>query len=143
MPRFSFNAGRSVLIALALCALPSVATATTNQGGAPTAATPYVAAFQPEFVPTALPHLGEMQLVIAGGTITGTYRGLSVAPDPLYDRIVPVTGAVDAKGGVELYIGNALSFVGKIDGNGVMSGTATGAGGGFYDFMAKPGSLSR
>jgi hypothetical protein len=114
------------------------AMATTNS--TPAIPTPYVAAFTPAFGLTSMPYAGQMQLTINDGTVTGTYTGISVRPDPLNDRITPVTGTVSSDGHVQFYIGNAISFTGEVYADGTISGSADYRGQ-IWDFMAKPGVL--
>lgn len=135
-----FDLCRSVpavaLFAAACVAAP--AQAVTNSGGLTYA--PYVAAFGPAFGPTAIPHVGTMQLIVHDGTIEGTYTGISVRPDSLNDRIEPVIGSVNESDGyVQLHVGNVLAFTGTMAADGTISGTAR-YNGGLYDFVAKPGS---
>lgn len=132
---------RSLLAAALFSAAAVPALAVTNTGGE--AFAPYVAAFTPTFGPSGVPYAGTMQLLFHEGTVEGTYTGMSVRPDRLNDRIVPVTGTVSTGNGyVQLFIGNALSFRGTMEADGTISGTAT-YNGRLYDFTAKPGSLGR
>jgi hypothetical protein len=130
---------RTLLAAAALAALGAApALAVTNAGGA--SAERYVAAFTPAFGPMSVPYVGTMQLVIADGTIDGTYTGISARPDFLNNRIEPVIGSVNAKDGyVQFHVGDVLSFRGTIDSDGTISGNAT-YNGRLYDFVASPGS---
>ncbi|HXM06828.1 MAG TPA: hypothetical protein VN936_05160 [Candidatus Acidoferrum sp.] len=114
------------------------AMATTNS--VPAIPTPYVAAFTPAFGLTSLPYAGQMQLTMSDGTVTGTYTGISVRPDPLNGRIIPVTGTVSSDGHVQFYVGNAMSFTGEVYADGTISGSADYRGQ-IWDFMAKPGLL--
>jgi hypothetical protein len=126
----------TVLFALGGAAIPAMAV--TNVAGV--TATPYVAAFAPVFGISGVPHTGNMQLFVHGGTISGTYTGTSVAPDPLDERIVPVTGSISRDDGhVQLYIG-MLSLQGTMANDGTISGTATYRGR-LYEFMARPGAV--
>jgi hypothetical protein len=117
-------------------AIPSMATTNST----PAIPTPYVAAFTPAFGLTSMPYAGQMQLTISDGTVTGTYTGISVRPDPLNNRITPVTGTVSSDGHVQFYIGNAMSFTGEVYADGTISGSADYRGQ-IWDFMAKPGML--
>jgi hypothetical protein len=124
------------LFAAALLAVP--AQAVTNAGE--TTYAPYVAAFSPAFGGYAVPYVGKMLLVMHDGAIQGSYTGISVRPDPLNDRIVPVAGSINQNDGyVQLYVGNALALTGTMAADGTISGTAR-YNGGLYDFVAKPGS---
>jgi len=98
----------------------------------------YVAAFTPAFGGASVPYLGKMKIALANGTVTGTYEGMSVRPDPLDDRITNVTGSISGNR-VFLYVGNVLSFTGHIDDAGTLSGTAT-MNGRLYEFLAQQGS---
>jgi hypothetical protein len=112
------------------------ALAVTNAVGE--TATPYVAAFAPIFGASGVPHSGTMQLFVHDGTISGTYSGTSVGPDPFDNRIVPVIGSVSANDGyVWLHIGGALLLRGTMANNGTITGTAT-YNGRLYEFVAKP-----
>jgi hypothetical protein len=132
---------RQAMLPLALVAFFSVsgpALAVTNAGGVPTA-TPYVAAFTPTFGIQGVPYAGTMQLVVQNGIVSGTYTGISVRPDRLNDRIVPIVGTVsDSNGQMQFHVGGALWFNGTMYADGTISGTATYYGR-FYDFLAKPG----
>lgn len=105
----------------------------------PVPATPYVAAFTPEFGGASLPYAGTMQLKINNGLLTGTYQGISVRPDPFNDHVSMVTGTV-SDGSVMFSIGNSLSFTGQMGRDGTIAGTADYRGQ-LYDFVAKPGSV--
>jgi hypothetical protein len=118
--------------------LVAPAMATTNS--TPAVPTPYIAAFAPAFGLTSMPYAGQMQLTINDGTVTGTYTGISVRPDPLNGRITPVTGTVSSDGHVQFYIGNAMSFTGEVYADGTISGSADYRGQ-IWDFVAKPGML--
>ncbi len=87
-----------------------------------------------------MPHVGSMHLNIHDGTIDGTYTGMSVMPDALNDRIVPVTGTIDRQDGhVQPQIGGVISFQGTMNADETISGTADYRGG-IYDFVAERGS---
>ena len=122
----------------AVSSLPALAVTNTN---AVTSSTPYVAAFAPAFGGGAVPFSGTMRLAIApDGSISGSYTGTSVRPDPLDNRITPISGAIDTSDGqMQFDVGNALSFVGTMNSDGSISGTAQ-YGGGLYAFVAKPGT---
>jgi hypothetical protein len=113
--------------------LPAIATTNTSTA----IPTPYVAAFTPAFGVTGVPYAGKMQLTMSDGNVTGTYTGISVRPDPLNDRIVPVTGTVSSDGHVQFYVGNALWFTGAVAADGTISGSADYLGR-VWAFMAKP-----
>lgn len=127
-------------LAIALAALVGLtgpAFAITNSAGE--TGTAYVAAFAP-VIGSAIPRTGDMALFVHDGTITGTYTGTSVAPDPLDNRMVSVTGSVNPNDGhVQLYIGGTLSLQGTMNADGTISGTATYLGR-LYDFEAAPGA---
>ena len=53
----------------------------------------YVAAYNPLFG-GGVPYSGEMKLTFNHGIIAGTYSATSTRPDPLYGRIINVTGTV-------------------------------------------------
>jgi|SRR5580692_9564291 hypothetical protein len=114
------------------------AMATTNS--TPAIPTPYVAAFTQAFGLTSMPYAGQMQLTISDGTVTGTYTGISVRPDPLNNRISPVTGTVSSDGHMQFYVGNSMSFIGEVYADGTISGSANYRGQ-IWDFMAKPGMV--
>jgi hypothetical protein len=123
----------AAFVAVASC-LPVLAA--TNYGAE--SATPYVAAFTPLFGNYGVPRTGTMTLSLHDGAISGKYTGTSVAPDPLYDRVVPVTGSFDrSDNSVTLYIGFAITLRGTMDADGEISGTAT-SNGRLYDFVAAP-----
>ena len=134
-------------ISLASCALAFVAlgglaipASAAVQLGGTGANVAYVAAFDAAIGPTGVPHVGSMRLNIHDGTIDGTYTGMSVIPDPLNDRIVPVTGTIDQQDGhVQLQIGGAISFQGTMNADETISGTAD-YDGRLYDFVAERGS---
>lgn len=132
----------SLAVGLELALLAGIAvpaSAATQLGGSGTNVA-YVAAFQTAIAPTGMPHLGSMHLSIVDGAIQGTYTGMSAIPDPLNDRIVPVTGTVDSQDGhVQLQIGGLISFQGTMNADDSISGTADYRGG-IYDFVAERGS---
>lgn len=120
----------------AFAAAPALAV--TNTGGV--TAERYVAAFSPAFGPMTVPYLGSMQLVMADGTIEGTYTGTSARPDILTNRIEPVIGTINQNDGyVQFHVGDLLAFRGTMDSDGTISGTAT-YNGRLYDFVASPGA---
>lgn len=124
------------LFAAAYAALP--AQAVTNAGE--TTYAPYVAAFSPVFGPPAVPYVGKMLLVVQNGRIGGSYTGISVRPDPLTNRIEPITGSLNESDGyVQLNIGGALALTGSMAADGTISGTAQYYGR-LCDFVAKPGT---
>lgn len=123
------------LLALGWSTIPALAI--TNSAGE--TATTYVAAFAP-VIGSAIPRTGDMALFVHDGTITGTYTGTSVAPDPLNDRMVSVTGSVSSDDRhVQLYIGSALSLQGTMNADGTITGTASYLGR-LYEFAASPGA---
>jgi hypothetical protein len=97
----------------------------------------YVAAYQPTFGPSRVPYSGTLKLKFNHGIITGTYTAESVRPDPLYGRIISVSGGV-SEGHVTLTLQAPGGFTvrGTLSGNGEISGTAT-IRGSFYNFLAK------
>jgi hypothetical protein len=98
----------------------------------------YIAAYQPTFrTANSYPNSGTMKLKFNNGIISGTYVSESVRPDPLYGRIVNVSGNV-SKGEIYLILNAPGGFTvrGTIAENGEISGTAT-IKGTFYTFMAK------
>jgi hypothetical protein len=126
-------------LAMALAGLASTAPALAITNSAGETATAYVAAFAP-VIGSAIPHTGDMALFVHDGTITGTYTGTSVAPDPLDNRMVSVTGTVNPSDGhVQLYIGGALSLQGTMNADGTITGTASYFGR-LYEFQASPGA---
>ena len=127
--------------ALALAAIGFALPATAaTQSGATAASLSYVAAFDRAIGPSGMPHVGTMRLTIDDDAIEGTYTGISAIPDPLNDRIVPVTGTIDRHDGhVQLQIGGVISFQGTMNSDETISGTAN-YGGGLYDFVAERGS---
>ncbi|MGA7355698.1 MAG: hypothetical protein WBW76_09750 [Candidatus Cybelea sp.] len=139
--RFSRFCGAiaAALVAVGITTLPAFATTTVEGTGLPV---PYVAAFAPVFGPSAVPHAGTMRLLVQGGTISGSYTGISVRPDRFNNRIEPVVGTLADDGYVQLSIGNALSFTGTMTQDGTIDGTAT-YGGQLYEFTAEPGSPGR
>jgi hypothetical protein len=129
----------AALLTLGTTALPALAVTSTEGSGLPV---PYVAAFAPVFG-VGVPYAGTMRLLVQGGTISGSYTGISVRPDRFDNRIEPVVGTLDDEDGyVQLTIGNALSFTGTMDKDGTIAGTAT-YGGRLYEFTAEPGSPGR
>jgi hypothetical protein len=117
-------------------AIPAIATTNST----PAIPTPYVAAFTPAFGLTGMPYVGQMQLTIGDGTVTGTYTGISVRPDPLNGHISPVTGTVSPDGHMQFYVGNSMSFIGEVYADGTISGS-TNYRGSIWDFTTKPGML--
>jgi hypothetical protein len=138
--RFFKPYAATLAIALAGLAISTApALAITNSAGE--TATAYVAAFAP-VIGSAIPHTGDMALFIHEGTITGTYTGTSVAPDPLDNRMVSVTGTISPSDGhVQLYIGGALSLQGTMNADGTITGTASYLGR-LYEFEASPGATA-
>jgi hypothetical protein len=135
-----FNLCRAVLAAAFLAAACFAAPALAVTNGDETTFSPYLAAFTPEFGPSGVPYVGTMKLVVRDGTIDGTYTRISARPDFLTNRISQVTGTVNRSDGyVQLNVGNALAFTGRMDADGTISGTATYRGS-LYEFVAKPGS---
>lgn len=94
----------------------------------------YVAAFQPTLGTQGVPYSGILKLSFNHGIITGTYQSESVRPDPMYGRIVNVTGNTN-KGYVLLRFGSLSLPNGTIDHNGTIGGTANWQGR-LWDFLA-------
>lgn len=137
MKRIPALAASAALAALSGLAAP--ASAATQYGDTGTNVA-YVAAFDTAIGPAGMPHVGSMHLNIHDGTIDGTYTGMSVIPDPLNDRIVPVTGTIDPQDGhVQLQIGGVLTFQGAMNADETIAGTADYRGR-LYDFVAERGS---
>jgi hypothetical protein len=133
--------GRALALVVSLAAVGGAAVpafAATQYGGAQESL-PYVAAFESAIGPSGFPHVGTMRLAIENGTITGTYTGMSVIPDRLNDRIIPVSGSVAQDGHVQMLIGNVISFQGTMNGDQSISGTAQYQGR-LFDFVAERGS---
>jgi hypothetical protein len=97
----------------------------------------YIAAYQPTFGPSRAPYAGMLKLHVNHGIVSGTYTSESVRPDPLYGRIIPVSGGV-SQGHVTLNLQASGGFTvrGTLAGDGTISGTAT-IRGQFYNFHAK------
>lgn len=97
----------------------------------------YVAAYQPTFGPTSVPHSGIMKLRFNNGIVSGTYESTSVRPDPLYGRTISVSGNV-SEGQITLILQTFGGFTvrGTLAGDGEISGTAT-INGHFYSFLAR------
>jgi hypothetical protein len=124
----------ALLIAiLASRALPALAVAVHGRVWEAT----YVAAYQPTFGPTSVPHSGIMKLRFNNGIISGTYESTSVRPDPLYGRTIPVSGNV-SEGQITLIFQTFGGFTvrGTLAGDGEISGTAT-INGHFNSFLAR------
>lgn len=120
------------LSAALCCALPALAVSVHKPQWSAT----YVAAYNPLFG-GGVPYSGEMKLAFNHGIIAGTYSATSTRPDPLYGRIITVTGTVQ-HGNINLDVGGMSGFSvrGTLDGNGTISGTATQKGR-MYAFLAK------
>ncbi len=127
---------RVVLLAGLLAATTMQSTAAVLEHGPVWQAT-YVAAYQPTFGTQGVPYAGTMKLKFNHGIISGTYTAESVRPDPLYGRIVGVSGNV-SKGEITLIVQAPGGFTvrGTLAGDGEISGTAT-VKGRFYTFLAK------
>ncbi len=97
----------------------------------------YVAAYQPTFGATRVPHSGIMKLNFNHGIISGTYVSQSVRPDPLYGRTIIVSGNV-SEGRITLILqtGGGFTVRGTLADDGEISGTAT-INGQFYTFLAR------
>jgi hypothetical protein len=94
----------------------------------------YVAAYEPVFGAQGVPYSGILKLKFNHGIITGTYQSESVRPDPLFGRIVNVTGNTN-KGYVSLRFGSVALPNATIDAHGTIGGTANWQGK-LYDFLA-------
>jgi hypothetical protein len=94
----------------------------------------YVAAFQPTLGNQGVPYSGVLKLNFKDGIITGTYQSESVRPDPMYGRIINVTGNIN-KGYVSLRFSSFTLPNGTIDHNGTIGGTANWQGK-LWDFLA-------
>jgi hypothetical protein len=120
-------------VILALGAMPAALAVSTHN---PQWSATYVAAYNPLFS-GGVPYSGEMKLKFNHGIIAGTYTATSTRPDPLYGRIVNVTGTVQ-HGNINLDVGGIGGFTvrGTLAGDGTISGTATQKGHRFT-FLAK------
>jgi hypothetical protein len=123
------------LAALLSAFVPAPARAILGHG--PVWQATYVAAYQPTFGTKGVPYSGILKLTFNHGIVSGTYTATSVRPDPLYGRIVPVSGGAQ-HGHVMLTLSAAggFSIRGTLAGDGEISGTAT-IRGSFYSFLAK------
>jgi hypothetical protein len=126
---------RAALFALAMSAYAIPAVAVVMHGHVWQAT--YVAAYQPTFGAQRVPNSGTLKLKFDHGIVSGTYVSESVRPDPLYGRIVAVSGNV-SEGHITLIFQASGGFTvrGTIAGDGEISGTAT-IRGSFYNFLAK------
>lgn len=120
-------------LALAACCAGN---ALAVAGHGPVWSATYVAAYNPLFG-GGVPYSGEVKLTFNHGIISGTYSATSSRPDPLYGRIVNVTGTVQ-HGNINLDVGGMSGFSvrGTLSGDGTISGTATQKGR-LYSFLAK------
>ncbi len=127
---------RAAVLLVALIAAQALPAAAVVVHGRVWQAT-YVAAYQPTFGPSRVPYSGSLKLKFDHGIISGTYTSESVRPDPLYGRIVAVSGGV-SEGHVTLNLQAPGGFTvrGTLSGDGEISGTAT-IRGSFYNFLAK------
>jgi len=127
---------QTILIAFAAAAALAGSAGAAVLKGAVWSAT-YVAAYQPQFGNQGVPYSGIMKIKVDHGILTGTYDATSTRPDPLYGRIINVSGTV-SHGHVSLRF-NATSFSmlnGTIAEDGEISGTAQ-YNGKLYNFLAK------
>ncbi|HZY96299.1 MAG TPA: hypothetical protein VFE35_04270 [Candidatus Cybelea sp.] len=126
---------RTALFVLAMSAYAIPAVAVVMHGHVWQAT--YVAAYQPTFGAQRVPNSGTLKLKFDHGIVSGTYVSESVRPDPLYGRIVAVSGNV-SEGRITLIFQASGGFTvrGTIAGDGEISGTAT-IRGSFYSFLAK------
>ncbi|MGB8520968.1 MAG: hypothetical protein WCD38_12480 [Candidatus Tumulicola sp.] len=114
----------------------AVAGALAVVGHGPVWSATYVAAYNPLWN-GGVPYAGDMKLTFNHGIISGTYSAISTRPDPLYGRIINVTGTVQ-HGNINLDVGGMSGFTvrGTLSSNGEISGTATQKGH-MYRFLAK------
>lgn len=121
-----------VLVLAAACAAPALAISVNR----PVWSATYVAAYNPLFK-GGVPYAGEMKLSFNHGIISGTYTASSTRPDPLYGRILSVTGTVQ-HGNINFTVGGMTGFSlrGTLHADGTISGTATQRGQS-YNFLAK------
>jgi hypothetical protein len=126
--RSAFLAG----VATTICMGPAYAVSVQSPEWSAT----YVAAYNPLWH-GGVPYSGEMKLKFNHGIISGTYTATSVRPDPMYGRIISVTGNV-SHGNIMLDIGGMSGFTvrGTLENTGTISGTATKSGK-QYRFLAK------
>lgn len=129
---------RHLALTLVLAALTAAPALAVISHGAVWKAT-YVAAFQPQFGTQGVPYSGLMKLRFDHGIISGTYDSTSVRPDPMYGRIINVTGAL-SKTSVILHIASLTILNGSMDPNGVITGSASWQGR-LFNFMAKIKSM--
>ncbi len=126
-----------VIVATALLAALAYAPALAILGHGPVWSATYVAAYQPTFGNQGVPYHGTMKLKFNHGIVSGTYTAESTRPDPLYGRIVQVSGGVkEGHVMLNLSVPGGFSVNGKIAADGEISGTAT-VKGHFYTFLAK------
>jgi hypothetical protein len=125
----------SLAIAFVVAALLMASPALAILGHGPVWTASYVAAFQPQFGHQGVPYSGVMKLKFDHQYISGTYDSTSVRPDPMYGRIINVTGTV-SKGNVILHVASLTMLNGTIDDSGTISGTATWQGR-LFNFLAK------
>jgi hypothetical protein len=120
------------MVCAAICAAPAFAVSVQSPEWSAT----YVAAYNPMWH-GGVPYSGEMKLKFNHGIISGTYTATSVRPDPMYGRMISVTGNV-SHGNISLTIGGMSGFSvrGTLENTGTISGTATKSGR-QYRFLAK------
>lgn len=116
----------------AVCTAPALAVSASR----PVWSATYVAAYNPLFK-GGVPYSGEMKLSFNHGIVSGTYTATSTRPDPLYGRILNVTGTVQ-HGNINFTAGGTSGFSlrGTLHEDGEISGTATQRGHA-YTFLAK------
>src|SRR5579864_9102097 len=87
-------------------------------GHGPVWSATYVAAYNPLWN-GGVPYAGDMKLTFNHGIISGTYSSISTRPDPLYGRIINVTGTVQ-HGNINLDVGGMSGFTvrGTLSSNG-------------------------
>jgi hypothetical protein len=120
-----------IAVAFALSTAPAFAIL----GHGPIWTATYVAAFQPQFGHQGVPYSGIMKLKFNHNYISGTYESTSIRPDPMYGRIINVTGTA-SKGNIILHIASLTMLNGTINTSGTISGTASWQGR-LFEFLAK------
>ena len=120
------------VVAAAICAGPAYAVSVQSPEWSAT----YVAAYNPLWH-GGVPYSGDMKLKFNHGIVSGTYTATSVRPDPMYGRIISVSGNV-SHSNITLYVGGMSGFTvrGTLENTGTISGTATKSGK-QYRFLAK------
>lgn len=121
----------SMLAAICCATSPAAVSVHASQWSAT-----YVAAYNPLWN-GGVPYSGDLKLKFNHGIISGTYTATSVKPDPMYGRLVNVTGTVTS-GNIYLDVGGMSGYNvrGKLENDGTIAGTATRSGK-QYRFLAK------